>query len=55
MVALAEPNSTLTPDAISDQILNALPFGRPERSTTTRSPPGCTPSCSRPWPASKAK
>jgi len=31
MVALAEPNSTLTPDAISDQILDALPFTRPER------------------------
>ena len=31
MVALAEPHSTLTPDAISDQILGALPFARPER------------------------
>jgi hydrogenase-4 transcriptional activator len=31
MVALAEPNSTLTPDAISDQILDTLPFTRPER------------------------
>ena len=31
MVALAEPNSTLTPDAISDDILDALPFTRPER------------------------
>ena len=31
MVALAEPNSTLTPDAISDQILDTLPFNRPER------------------------
>jgi transcriptional regulator with PAS, ATPase and Fis domain len=31
MVALAEPNSTLTPDDISDQILGALPFARPER------------------------
>ena len=31
MVALAEPNSTLTPEAISDQILGALPFARPER------------------------
>jgi hydrogenase-4 transcriptional activator len=31
MVALAEPNSTLTPDAISDEILGALPFARPDR------------------------
>jgi DNA-binding NtrC family response regulator len=31
MVALAEPNSTLAADAISDDILGALPFARPER------------------------
>ena len=56
MVALAEPNSTLTPDVISDQILDALPFARPargQRPRNRRAAPRA--SCCRRSPASRAR